>query len=126
MADLSKRRISRFPLKCGHSPSRAWSRRRKAFDSVMTAAQSAASAIEGQTVAAQAGAKDVQRKAVAFAERNVDASFDFARKLLAAKDGEEVLKLHAEYVKACMQALSEQARELGQTAGRAAGVKSKD
>ena len=52
---------------------------KKAFDSVMTAAQSAASAIEGQTVAAQAGAKDVQRKAVAFAERNVDASFDFAQ-----------------------------------------------
>ena len=52
---------------------------RKAFDSVMATAQSAASAIEGQAIAAQAGAKDVQRKAVAFAERNVDASFDFAR-----------------------------------------------
>ncbi|MET0669528.1 MAG: phasin family protein [Xanthobacteraceae bacterium] len=99
---------------------------KKAFDSVMTAAQSAASAIEGQTVAAQAGAKDVQRKAVAFAERNVDASFDFARKLVAAKDSEEVMKLHADYVKAHMQALSDQARELGQTAARATGAKLKD
>jgi phasin len=99
---------------------------KKAFDSVMTAAQSAASAIEGQTVAAQAGAKDVQRKAVAFAERNVDASFDFARKLVAAKDSEEVMKLHADYVKAHMQALSDQAHELGQTAARATGAKLKD
>ena len=99
---------------------------KKAFDSVMTAAQSAASAIEGQTVAAQAGAKDVQRKAVAFAERNVDASFDFARKLVAAKDSEEVMKLHADYVKAQMQTLSDQARELGQTAARATGAKLKD
>ena len=99
---------------------------RKAFDSVMTAAQSAASAIEGQTAAAQAGAKDVQRKAVAFAEHNVDASFNFASKLLAAKDGEEVMKLHADYVKTHMQALSDQARELGQTAARATGVKLKD
>ncbi len=72
---------------------------KKAFDSVMTAAKSAASAIEGQTIAAQAGAKDMQRKAVAFAEHNVDASFDFATRLLAAKDGEEVMKLHADYVK---------------------------
>ena len=99
---------------------------RKAFDSVMATAQSAASAIEGQTVAAQAGAKDVQRKAVAFAERNVDASFDFARKLLAAKDGDAVMKLHANYVKAHMQALSDQARELGQAAARVAGAKLKD
>ena len=94
---------------------------RKAFDNVMTAAKSAASAIEGQTVAAQAGAKDVQRKAVAFAERNVDASFDFATRLLAAKDGEEMMKLHSDYVKAQMQALGDQARELGQTAARATG-----
>ena len=99
---------------------------KKAFDSVMTAAKSAASAIEGQTVAAQAGAKDMQRKAVAFAEHNVDASFDFATKLLAAKDGEEVMKLHADYVKTQMQALGDQARELGQTAARATGSKLKD
>ena len=68
----------------------------------------------------------MQRKAVAFAERNVDASFDFARKLVAAKDSEEVMKLHADYVKAHMQALSDQARELGQTAARATGAKLKD
>ena len=125
MADLSKQNFQ-VPPEMRAFAEQSVEQARKAFDSVMTAAQSAASAIEGQTVAAQAGAKDVQRKAVAFAERNVDASFDFARKLLAAKDGEEVMKLHAEYVKACMQALSEQARELGQTAGRAAGAKPKD
>jgi phasin len=99
---------------------------KKAFDSVMTAAKSAASAIEGQTVAAQAGAKDMQRKAVAFAEHNVDVSFDFATRLLAAKDGEEVMQLHADYVKTQMQALGDQARELGQTAARATGSNLKD
>lgn len=99
---------------------------RRAFESMMVAAQSAASAIEGQTAAAQAGAKDMQRKAVTFAEHNVEASFDFARKLMAAKDGEEVLKLHADYVKTQMQALTEQARDLGQAAAKAAGVPGKD
>jgi phasin len=93
---------------------------RKAFDGFMTAAQSAVSTLEGQAAAAQAGAKDMQQKAVAFAEHNVAASFDFAQKLLKAKDAEEVMKLQADYVKAQMQALGEQARELGQSATKAA------
>ena len=99
---------------------------KQAFDGFMNAAQGAVSNLEGQAAAAQAGAKDVQRKAVAFAEHNVDASFDFARRLLSAKDTGEMVKLHAEYVKSQIQALSEQARELGKTATRAAVAPSKD
>lgn len=87
---------------------------RKAFDTVMSAAQTAVSNFEGQAAAAQAGVKDVHRKAFAFAEHNVDASFDFAQKLLSAKTGEDVVKMHADYVKSQMETLSEQARQLGQ------------
>jgi phasin len=94
---------------------------RKAFETVMDAAQSAVSSFEGQAAAAQAGAKDVQRKAFTFAEHNVDASFEFAQKLLSAKTGEEVVKMHADYVKSQMQTLTDQTRELGQTASKAAG-----
>ena len=96
---------------------------KKAFDGFLTAAQNAVSTFEGQAVAAQEGAKDVQRKAVTFAERNVASSFEFAQRLLAAKDPQEVLKLHADYVKTQMQALGDQARELGQVAAKAAGGK---
>jgi phasin len=96
---------------------------RKAFDGFMSAAQGAVSTLEGQAAAAQVGAKDVQRKAVAFAEHNVDASFDFAQRLVSAKDTAEMVKLHAEYVKSQIQALSEQARELGETATKAAAPK---
>jgi phasin len=92
----------------------------KAFDGFMTAAQSAVSTLEGQAASAQAGAKDVQRKAVSFAERNVDASFDFARQLLTAKDTGEMVKLHADYVKKQIEMLTQQARELGQTAAKTA------
>ena len=98
---------------------------RKAFDTVMNAAQSAVSSFEGQAAAAQAGAKDVQRKAFAFAEHNVDASFEFAQKLLSAKTGEEMVKMHADYVKSQMETLGEQARELGQP-GTRAGAHTKD
>jgi hypothetical protein len=44
---------------------------RKAFDGFMTAAQKAASGMEGQASAAHAGAKDVRQKTMTFAEANV-------------------------------------------------------
>jgi phasin len=99
---------------------------KKAFDGFMTAAQGAAAAFEGQAAAAQAGAKDMQRKAVQFAEVNVAASFELAQKLVTAKDPSEMARLHAEYVKAQMQKLTEQARELGETVAKAAQAAKKD
>jgi phasin len=93
---------------------------KKAFDGFMTATQKTVSTLEGQAAAAQAGARDVTQKAVGFAEKNVAASFEFAQRLVRAKDAQEVMALQAEYMKNQMQALNEQARELGQAA--AAGV----
>jgi phasin len=98
---------------------------RRAFDGFMAAAQQAAANIEGQAETARKGAQAVSQKAVAFAEKNVAASFDYAQKLVGAKDAEEVMRLHAEYVQAQMQALAEQAKELGQTATRAAAEAAK-
>jgi phasin len=93
---------------------------RKAFDGFMTAAQKAASGMEGQASAAHAGAKDVRQKTMTFAEANVATSFEFAQKLVRAKDLEEVTRLQAEFVQRQMQALAEQSQELSQTATRAA------
>jgi phasin len=92
---------------------------RKAFDELMAATQRTVSTFEGQT--AQFGFLGLQQKVVSFSERNIAASFDFAQQLLRAKDGEEVMRLHAEFVKAQMQALAEQARELAQHATPGAG-----
>lgn len=44
---------------------------KQAFDSVVTAAKGTVSNLEGQTAAAQAGARNVQQKAIAFAGQNV-------------------------------------------------------
>jgi len=93
---------------------------RKAFDGFMTAAQKAASSLEGQASAAQTGAKDMRQKAMAFAEQNVATSFEFAQRLVHAKDIEELTRLQTEFVQRQMAALAEQAQELGQTATRAA------
>ena len=93
---------------------------KKAFDDLMTATHKAVSTFEGHASSAQTNALELQRKVVGYSERNVAASLEFAQKLMQAKAPEEAMKLHADYVKAQMQALTEQARDLAQHATKAA------
>jgi phasin len=92
---------------------------KQAFDGFISATHNAVTAFEGHAESARKGAKHVTEKAMNFAEQNVAASFDFAQKLLRAKDVQEVLKLQAEFVRTQMQVLAEQAKELGESAGKA-------
>ena len=73
-----------------------------------------------RNAAATAGAKDIGSKAIAYAEKNVQASLDYAQSLLKAKDLTDVMRLHSEYVQGQMRALAEQASEMGQAVTRAA------
>ena len=93
---------------------------RQAFDGFMTAAQRTVSTLEGQATAAHQGARDIRAKAIDFAEQNIASSFDFAQRLVRARDVKEMLELQGSYVKSQMQALSEQARELGEASSKAA------
>jgi len=93
---------------------------RKAFDEFVASAQAAAGSIEERNATVRASAKDVSSKAIAYAEKNVQASLDHAQSLLKAKDLPEVMRLHSEYVQAQMRALAEQASEIGQAVGKAA------
>ena len=93
---------------------------RKTFEKFLTGAQSAAGTIEERGATVQAGAKDISSKAIAYAEKNVQTSLDYAQSLLKAKDLTEVMRLHSEYVQGQMRALAEQASEMGQIVSRAA------
>lgn len=93
---------------------------KQAFDGFIAAAQQAVTRAEGQAAAAQAGASDMSRKAMTFAERNVATSFAFAQKLAQARDIQEVMRLQAEFMRAQMQTLAEQAKELGTSFTQAA------
>ncbi len=93
---------------------------KKAFDQLMNATQQAVSTFEGHATSAQNSAIELQRKVVGYSEKNVGASLEFAQKLLEAKGAEDVMKLHADYVKSQVQALTEQARDLAQHAAKAA------
>lgn len=93
---------------------------RKAVDGFMTAAQKTATTLETQASTAQSGAKDVGQKAMGFAEQNIANSFEFAQKLVRAKDIQEVMALQQEFLQAQMKALSEQAKDLGASATKVA------
>jgi phasin len=93
---------------------------RQTFEKFLAGAQATAGSIEERGATVRASAKDVTAKAMTYAEKNVQASLDYAQSLLHAKDLGDVMRLHAEYVQSQMRSLAEQASEMGQIVGRAA------
>ena len=93
---------------------------RKAFEKFLSTAQQTAGSLEERGATVRAGAKDIGTKAMSYAEKNVQASLDYAQALLHAKDLTEIMRLHTEYVQAQMRSLTEQATEMGQIVSRAA------
>ena len=96
---------------------------REALDGFIGAARKAAEQAQTTAATAQSGAKDMTQLAMSFAERNIASTFDFAQRLARAKDANEILSLHADYVKRQMDALSDQAKEIGR---RTANVSARD
>jgi len=93
---------------------------RKTFEKFLAGAQATAGSLKERGATVRAGAKDISAKAIGFAEKNVQASLDYAQSLLKAKDLTDVMKLHSEYVQGQMRSLAEQASEMGQIVSRAA------
>ena len=87
-----------------------------AFDGFIQAANQAMGQFEGQ--AARGGANEIAHKSMAYAEQNMAATFEFAEKLMQAKDATEVMRLQSDYLGRQMQALSTQVQELGQSAAK--------
>ena len=57
---------------------------------------------------------------MSFAEQNVANSFEFAQKLVRAKDIQEVMTLQQEFLQSQMKAMSEQAKDIGSAATKTA------
>jgi phasin len=104
---------------------RSVSQARKAFEGFMGAIHKTSGTMDGVAGnPALAGAKDVSTKVVGFAEKNVNAAFDLAEKLVHAKDISEVMALQTEYLKSQMETVQSQAREMGETVQKVATIKS--
>jgi phasin len=93
---------------------------RKTLEKFLSTAEETAGSIHERGATVRAGAKDIGAKAFSYAEKNVQASLDYAQSLLQAKDLTEVMRLHSEYVQSQMRSLAEQAAEMGRTVSKAA------
>jgi phasin len=91
---------------------------RRAFDGFIKAANQAMGHWEDHAKAARSGAHEIAHKSMSYAEQNVAATFDFAQKLMQAKDPAEVMGLQSEYLSRQMQTLSAQVQDLGQSAAK--------
>jgi phasin len=94
------------------------SQARTAFNGLVDAANQAVAQWQGQAQSARSGASEIAHKSMGYAEKNMAASFDFAQKLMRARDPQEVMRLQSEFLSAQMQTLSAQAQELGQSAAK--------
>ena len=91
---------------------------RQAFDGFMQAANQAMGQFQGHALAARSGANELAQKSMSYAEQNFTATFDFARKLMAAKDAAEVMSLQTDYLRQQSQALATQVQDLSQSAAK--------
>ena len=67
-------------------------------------------------------AKEMNEKAVAFAEANVRAGFELAQRLLQAKDPQEMGTVYQNHLKEQMEKMNAQFRELGNIMSKSAPV----
>jgi phasin len=91
-----------------------------AFNNYMQAAQEAVASLEERVKASQVGAQGISKKAMSYAERNVLSTFEFAQKIVQAKDIQEFVKMQTDFVQSQMQALSDQVKDIGETATKTA------
>ncbi len=88
---------------------------RKAFDGFLGAASKAVTATESQTASVQANSREMAQKAIGYAEQNISASFEFAQKMVRAKDVQELMQIQADYMKSQMATMQTQLQEVGTT-----------
>jgi len=99
---------------------------KQAFDNSMQAAQQALSTFDRWFETSQAGAQDVGRKAIAFAQRNVLSALEYAQNLAQAQNFEDIVKKQTEFVQSQIQVLGAQAKELGEAAAKLTTEGAKD
>ena len=65
------------------------------------------------------GSSELSNKVFGYAERNVASAFEFAQRLVQVRDIQALTTLQMEFLQAQMQAMTEQAKDLSETATKA-------
>jgi len=92
---------------------------RKAFEDYIASAQKAVGTFESSAADAQENARAFGETAISFAEENMAASFDFAKRIVNATSIDDMLKIQADFVERQMETFSKQGRDLAGAAGAA-------
>ena len=95
--------------------SRSVEQARRAFETFIGAAQKASDSVNLGNHPLQKNMADVSRMTVAYAERNMNAAFDMAEKLVQARTVEEAVRIQTEFMQAQAKTLRDQMTEAGQT-----------
>ena len=96
------------------------SQAKQAVDQYMREATRLYGAAEASADAAQSGTREINRKAIGFAETNVNAAFDFAQQLVRTEDPKEIVQLQQEFLRRQVEQMSSQMKELGENATQTA------
>lgn len=86
---------------------------RGAYNQFMDMARKAQDMMNASSGSVAESAREVQTKALGYAEQNMEAGFDFVTELSKARDLKEYLEIQSRHTQKSMQAYSEQAQELG-------------
>jgi phasin len=93
---------------------------KSAYEKAKAAAEQATGVFERSYVAATEGAAEYNRQVIDAARVNLNAGFDFAIALLAAKSPTDVVELSTAHAREQFQALTGQAKSLGELAQKLA------
>ena len=91
-----------------------------AYENAKAAAEQASGVLERSYAAAAEGAAAYNRQVIDAARVNVNAGFDFATALLAVKSPNDVVEVSTAHAREQFQALTEQAKALGELARKLA------
>lgn len=93
---------------------------RQAYAQYMDMARKATEMLTRSTGAMADSTREVQGKAMRYAQDNLEASFSFAAELAKARDLKEAMEIQARYAQRQMRSYSEQSQDLGRLMAEAA------
>ena len=109
-----------IPASVREMASKSVDQAKDAYDRFVDAARQAQDMIVRSTEVFAAGTKELQEKALAYAEANTRASFDAASRLVKARDVKEAMDIQTQFARNQMEAYAQQATELSRVLASAA------
>jgi phasin len=93
---------------------------KKAYEQYAGTTERMMNTMEDSLRHAWTGAREVNHRMVAFAAANAQAGFDYAERLVRAKDTKEIASLQQEYLREATERLARQMRDLNELATQVA------